>query len=171
MGEVSFSGDKTYLAEVYPVMKGCAEFFRDFLVEDPNSGYMVVCPSNSPKNHPGLYSYTNDAGSKVNVALFGGVAMDNQMVYDILKNTAEAAGILGKDADFAKELDTLRARLTPYKNRQVRPGTGMARGLGPRIDLSPSSLAPVGRIPRQSGVALREPDSVSGSAQVAHRER
>ena len=34
MGEVSFSGDKTYLAEVYPVMKGCAEFFRDFLVED-----------------------------------------------------------------------------------------------------------------------------------------
>lgn len=110
-----FSGDKTYLAEVYPVMKGCAEFFRDFLVEDPNSGYMVVCPSNSPENHPGLYSYTNDAGSKVNVALFGGVAMDNQMVYDILKNTAEAAGILGKDADFAKELDTLRARLTPYK--------------------------------------------------------
>ncbi len=68
-----------------------------------------------PENHPGLYSYTNDAGSKVNVALFGGVAMDNQMVYDILKNTAEAAGILGKDADFAKELDTLRARLTPYK--------------------------------------------------------
>ena len=49
------------------------------------------------------------------MALFGGVAMDNQMVYDILKNTAEAAGILGKDADFAKELDTLRARLTPYK--------------------------------------------------------
>ena len=42
-----------------------------------------------PENHPGLYSYTNDAGSKVNVALFGGVAMDNQMVYDILKNTAE----------------------------------------------------------------------------------
>ena len=48
-----FSGDKTYLAEVYPVMKGCAEFFRDFLVEDPNSGYMVVCPSNSPKIIPG----------------------------------------------------------------------------------------------------------------------
>ena len=32
----------------------------------------------------------------------------------------------------------------------------MARGLGPRIDLSPSSLAPVGRIPRQSGVSPYE---------------
>lgn len=110
-----FSGDKEYLAGIYPVLKGCAEFFQDFLVEDPNTGYMVVCPSNSPENHPGLYSYTKDDGSKVNVAMFGGVAMDNQMVYDILKNTAEAARILDKDADFAAELDALKARLTPYK--------------------------------------------------------
>lgn len=59
-----FSGDKTYLAEIYPVMKGCAQFFQDFLVKDPNTGYMVVCPSNSPENHPGLYSYNKDDGSK-----------------------------------------------------------------------------------------------------------
>lgn len=110
-----FSGDKSYLAEVYPVLKGCAQFFQDFLVKDPSTGYMVVCPSNSPENHPGLFSYTNDAGSKVNCALFGGVAMDNQMVYDVLKNTAEAARILGEDADFASELDALKAKLTPYK--------------------------------------------------------
>ncbi len=30
-----FSGDKQYLAEVYPLMKGAAEFFQDFLVKDP----------------------------------------------------------------------------------------------------------------------------------------
>lgn len=110
-----FSGDKSYLAEVYPVLKGCAQFFQDFLVEDPTTGYMVVCPSNSPENHPGLFSYTNDAGSKVNCALFGGVAMDNQMVYDVLKNTACAARILGEDAEFATELDALKAKLTPYR--------------------------------------------------------
>lgn len=110
-----FSGDKSYLAEVYPVLKSCSEFFQDFLVQDPNTGYMVVCPSNSPENHPGLFSYTTDNGSTTNAALFGGVAMDNQMVYDVLKNTASAARILNKDLSFASDLDALKARLTPYK--------------------------------------------------------
>ena len=110
-----FSGDKAYLAEIYPVMKGCAEFFQDFLVLDPNTGYMVVAPSNSPENHPGLSKYTDDNGKEMNCALFGGVAMDNQMVYDVLKNTAEAARTLGVDADFANQLDALKSQLTPYK--------------------------------------------------------
>ena len=51
----------------------------------------------------------------MNCALFGGVAMDNQMVYDVLKNTAEAARILGTDAELADQLDALKAQLTPYK--------------------------------------------------------
>lgn len=110
-----FSGDKEYLADIYPVLKGCSQFYQDFLVKDPSTGYMVVCPSNSPENHPGLASYTKEDGSSVNVALFGGVAMDNQMVYDVLKNTAEAARILGVDEEFAKELDALKAQITPYK--------------------------------------------------------
>ncbi|MDE6612585.1 MAG: glycoside hydrolase family 95 protein, partial [Muribaculaceae bacterium] len=110
-----FSGDKTYLASIYPVLKGCATFFQDFLVKDPNTGYMVVCPSNSPENHPGLFSYNKDDGSKMNVALFGGVAMDNQLVYDVLKSTAEAARALGTDEDFAAGLDDLKAQITPYR--------------------------------------------------------
>ena len=110
-----FSGDKTYLASIYPVMKGCAQFFQDFLVKDPNTGYMVVCPSNSPENHPGLKKYTDSNGKEMNCALFGGVAMDNQMVYDVLKSTAEAAHALGIDAEFAAQLDELKMRLTPYK--------------------------------------------------------
>lgn len=110
-----FSGDQQYLADIYPVLKGCAQFFQDFLVKDPNTGYMVVCPSNSPENHPGIGSYTDDNGKNMNCALFGGVAMDNQMVYDVLKNTAEAARILGTDAELADQLDALKAQLTPYK--------------------------------------------------------
>ncbi len=110
-----FSGDKQYLAEVYPLLKGCSQFFQDFMVEDPNTHYMVVCPSNSPENHPGLGSYTDDRGKEQKLSLFGGVAMDNQMVYDVLKNTAEAARILGVDAEFANQLDELKARITPYK--------------------------------------------------------
>ncbi len=110
-----FSGDKEYLAGVYPVMKGAAEFFQDFLVEDPNTHYMVVCPSNSPENHPGIGKYTKADGTQNNIALFGGVAMDNEMVYDLLKNTALAARALGADTSLADSLDALKARLTPWK--------------------------------------------------------
>ena len=110
-----FSGDKVYLAEIYPVLKGCAQFFQDIMVKDPNTGYMVVCPSNSPENHPGIASYTTDAGKSMNCALFGGIAMDNQMVFDVLKNTAEAARILSKDTEAANEFDALRNEITPYK--------------------------------------------------------
>lgn len=111
-----FSGDKQYLADIYPVMKGAAVFFQDFLVKDPNTGYMVVCPSNSPENHPGIGTYTKSSdGKTANVALFGGVAMDNEMVYDLLKNTALAARALGKDADFADALDALKAQITPWR--------------------------------------------------------
>ena len=110
-----FSGDKQYLAEVYPIMKGAAEFFQDFLVKDPETGYMVVCPSNSPENHPGIGNFTKSDGKTANIALFGGVAMDNEMVYDLLKNTALAARALDRDADFADALDNLKAQITPWR--------------------------------------------------------
>ncbi len=48
-----FSGDRTYLASVYPVLKGAAEFFLDALVEEPTHKWLVTCPSISPENqHP-----------------------------------------------------------------------------------------------------------------------
>lgn len=110
-----YSGDQTYLSEVYPVMKSASQFYQDFLVEDPNTHYLVVCPSNSPENHPALGSYVDGNGKSQNLALFGGVAMDNQMVYDLLRNTALAARTLGVDLLLADTLDALKARLTPYK--------------------------------------------------------
>lgn len=110
-----FSGDKQYLAEVYPLMKGAAEFFQDFLVKDPETGYMVVCPSNSPENHPGIGKFTKSDGNTASVALFGGVAMDNEMVYDLLKNTALAARALDKDISFADALDDLKSKITPWR--------------------------------------------------------
>lgn len=108
-----FTGDKTWLASVYPVLKGACEFYQDFLVTDPKSGYKVVSPSNSPENHPGLGSYEDAGGKKRSLAVFSGVTMDNQMVYDLLNNTALAAGVLGVDSEFAACLDSLKAQLPP----------------------------------------------------------
>ena len=100
-----YNGDKKYLAEVYPLMKGAAEFFVDFLVEDPRTGYLVVTPSDSPENHP--------AGMKSHV--FAGVTMDNQLVTDLFTNTARAAAVLERDAAFADTLDAMRRRLPPMR--------------------------------------------------------
>ncbi len=100
-----YNGDKEYLAEVYPIMKGAAEFFVDFLVEDPNTGYLVVVPSNSPENRP-----ASQSGN-----LQSGVTMDNQLVTDLFSNIETAAEILGTDREFSDTLRTLRKRLTPMK--------------------------------------------------------
>ena len=50
-----YSGDKEYLASVYPILRSASEFFVDFLVRDPNTGYLVVTPSNSPENSPSIW--------------------------------------------------------------------------------------------------------------------
>ena len=108
-----FCGDKDYLRDVYPVMRSAAEFYRDFLVTDTATGYKVVSPSVSPENSPGQFSYVDDNGKKQRAAIFGGITMDNQMVYDLLKSTSEAARTLNIDATFADSIDKLRAQLPP----------------------------------------------------------
>lgn len=109
-----YTGDKEYLRQVYPIMKGAAEFYQDFLYKEPKYGYMVAGPSMSPENTPGKGKYHDEwIGKDQSVGIFHGVTMDNQMIYDLLKNTSEAAGILGVDTDFAHDIDTLRSQLPP----------------------------------------------------------
>ena len=102
-----YNGDKAYLAEVYPIMKSAAEFFVDFLVEDPNTGYMVVCPSNSPENAPRQWK------GKAN--LFAGITMDNQLVFDLFSNCIYSAELLGRDAAFCDTIARLREQLPPMQ--------------------------------------------------------
>ncbi len=42
-----YSGDVTYLSSVYPAMKSAAQFYLDFLVEEPEHKWLVVTPSMS----------------------------------------------------------------------------------------------------------------------------
>lgn len=110
-----YTGDKKFLAEYYPVMKGAAEFYQDFLYKDSVTGYMVAGPSVSPENHPGKWKYTDDKGKSQSCAVFQGITMDNAMIYDLLKNTSTAARTLGVDEAFSKEIDELRDKLSPMR--------------------------------------------------------
>ena len=101
-----FSRDREYLADIYPIMKGACEFFVDFLVEDPRTGYLVAAPSCSPENRP------KGKGGSVQA----GVTMDNEMIRALMAATREAAGELGGlDAAFCDTLALVASRLTPLK--------------------------------------------------------
>ncbi len=102
-----FSGDKTFLKDAYPILKSASQFFVDFLVRDPNTGYMVVTPSNSPENSPRFL--------KKRANLFAGITMDNQLVFDLFSNTVEAAKTLGLDEQFCDTLKNLRRQLPPMQ--------------------------------------------------------
>jgi alpha-L-fucosidase 2 len=99
-----YNGDTNYLKEVYPVMRGAAQFFLDTLQEDPTNHWLVTNPSVSPENnHPG--------GSAVSA----GPTMDLEILRDLFANTIKAAEILGVDADFRKQVAATRDRLAPLQ--------------------------------------------------------
>ncbi len=90
-----FSGDKKFLRErAYPLMKGAAQFWLDALVKDPSSGKWVVSPSFSPEQGP----------------FVSGAAMSQQIVFDLFRNTFEAAQLLG-DEVFAKKVGAVLSNL------------------------------------------------------------
>ncbi len=99
-----FTGDTEFLARVYPVMKGAAQFFVDTLVEEPDNKWLVTCPSISPENqHP--------AG----VAVCAGPTMDMQILRDLFLQCMSAAQVLGIDREFRSELADIRERLAPMR--------------------------------------------------------
>jgi alpha-L-fucosidase 2 len=103
-----FSGDKAYLAKVYPVMKGAAQFFLDTLVEEPKHKWLVTCPSISPEN-----------GHPHGAAVCAGPTMDMQILRDLFLNCIRAGEILGVDKEFRGQLAATRARLAPNQVGQA----------------------------------------------------
>lgn len=104
-----FSGDKKFLAENYDIIKGACEFFLDFLVTDPRSGYLVTAPSNSPENR-----YYDPATGK-SIAICAGPTMDNCILFELFTILEEAAKVLETDADFAEKVVAAREKLPPIK--------------------------------------------------------
>ncbi len=104
-----FTGDKEFIRKYYPVIKSSAEFFMDFLVKDPNTGYMVTCPSNSPEN------WFFDPETHAEVAMSPGPTMDNSILFDLFSMASEIADILGIDEEFSKQAKEFRDMLPPIR--------------------------------------------------------
>ena len=100
-----FSGDKDFLREYYPILKGAADFYLDYMQVDPANGYLVVVPSVSPE-HGGRGKQSN---------LCAGCTMDNQIAFDALNQTLQAARILDVDQAYQDSLSAAIAQLPPMK--------------------------------------------------------
>ena len=100
-----FTGDKQLLRDYYPVMKGAADFLLDYLQPHPTYGWLVTAPTVSPEHGPIGKHTTVTAGS----------TMDNQIVFDVLSQTAQTASILGEDASYISRLTSALAKLPPMQ--------------------------------------------------------
>ncbi|WP_233558797.1 glycosyl hydrolase family 95 catalytic domain-containing protein [Micromonospora radicis] len=99
-----FTGDLDFLRANYPAMKGSAQFFLDTLVEEPNLGYLVTNPSNSP-----------EIGHHPDASICAGPTMDNQILVDLFNGCAQASKLLKTDADFRAQVLAARDRLAPMQ--------------------------------------------------------
>lgn len=108
-----YTGDKAFLAQYFPILQNAARFLVDYLVREPENGWLVVCPSNSPENSP--------AGKGASTV--AGCTMDNLLTWDLFHSVIKATDILLADQKqrrhpdrlFADTLKTLLPQLPPLQ--------------------------------------------------------
>ena len=91
-----YTGDRTALARIYPVIRAAAEFVLDMLVDDGD--YLIIAPATSPEN-----AYLDAEGRECEVArsstMFGALVRD---ILFILVRADEALDIKDALADRAR---------------------------------------------------------------------
>ncbi|WP_371600479.1 glycoside hydrolase N-terminal domain-containing protein [Streptomyces sp. NBC_00564] len=104
-----YGGDEVFLRErLYPVFREAAEFFLAHLVAEPEHGWLVTGPSESPENW-----YLAPDGSQCSVSM--GATADRVFVEAVLRICAESAELLDVDAELRARIAEARRRLPPFR--------------------------------------------------------
>ena len=90
----------------YPAIKEVAQFYSDWLIEDPRDGSLVAAPSTSPENQ----FYNTDGKA---VASCMGSAMDQQVIAEVFGEYVAACEVLGEDNELFKTIKSQLTRLRP----------------------------------------------------------
>lgn len=103
----TYTMDKAYLRDTaYPIMRGAAEFYLDWLIE--YNGEYVTIPSTSPEN---LFI---DKGEAHGISY--GCTLDNTILEDLFEECLKTMEILGEeDKGFEEKLKEVLAKLPSYK--------------------------------------------------------
>ncbi|MFV0564275.1 MAG: glycosyl hydrolase family 95 catalytic domain-containing protein [Flavobacteriaceae bacterium] len=103
-----FTKDSVFLKNrAYPALREVAQFYSDWIIEDPRDGTLISVPSTSPENR-----FFNNRGLKVATCL--GSAMDQQIIYEVFENYLKASEILNQNNDL---VNTVKKQIT-----KLRPG-------------------------------------------------
>ncbi|KUL23683.1 glycoside hydrolase family 95 protein [Actinoplanes awajinensis] len=104
-----YQPDEDYLRdEAYPVLRDAALFLLSYLTPEPTHGWLVPGPAESPENW-----YLAPDGTPCSVAM--GATSDRVLTEAILRICAQAATILGVDADLRDRISAARERLSEFR--------------------------------------------------------
>ncbi|HEX3029725.1 MAG TPA: glycoside hydrolase N-terminal domain-containing protein [Clostridia bacterium] len=105
----NFNQDTKYLNEIYPVIKGSADFLQTLMQSKSINGqnYQVICPGTSPELTPPGSSGGQGAYNSY------GVTMDNGISRELFKGVIKAAGILNIDSSFRSILQSKVSQIKP----------------------------------------------------------
>jgi alpha-L-fucosidase 2 len=104
----AFGGDKAFLRENYPIMRGAAQFLLEMMVEDPKHQWLVTPVSMSPEHR-----YIDNNGNTVSVS--PGPTIDIALIRELFSHCIEAGKILDVDDDFSAKLAAALKKLPPYR--------------------------------------------------------
>jgi len=104
--------DEEFLRQrAYPIMRGSAQFFLNYLAADPVTGKAVSGPSSSPEN-----TFITANGQRGNTSM--GASMDQQVIWDLFTNLLAAADVLGEQDD------DLIVQVAAYREHLALPQIG-----------------------------------------------
>lgn len=104
--QYEYTGDSNYLKQTaYPLLKGNAQFLLDYMIEDPETGYLLTGPSISPENSFGWN------GRNISTSMMP--TCDRVLVHEIFDYCIQASDILGIDKAFADSLRVAIKKLPP----------------------------------------------------------
>ncbi len=94
----TFTRDLAFLRnKASPVLKAAAQFFNNYLVKDPSTGWLISSPSNSPEQG----------------GLVAGPSMDHQIIRALFKNVISASLLLNVDKPFRETLQEKYKQIAP----------------------------------------------------------
>lgn len=100
-----YTGDKAFLKEAYPLIKGAAQFMGAWLIDD-GKGHLVTSPSSTPEN----VFVLNGKEYELSMA----TTMDIAIIRELFEATRQASLTLQTDAAWRPKLESWTARLYPY---------------------------------------------------------
>ena len=104
-----FTGDKEFLKEYYPIMKGSAQFLMDLMVEHPKYKWLVIPVSMSPEQ-----GFFPSPGSE-ECFLTSSTTMDIGIIKELFPHCIEAEKILNSDKEFGTRLNGALKKIPPYQ--------------------------------------------------------